>query len=80
MGIASGTDCERDFGSLCGTEPFSIMDDIWILFSTGSGGRGLKRFGTDTIFLLILGLILGLALGLAPCDWNTMTQITCVRV
>ena len=64
-GRASGTDCERD---LCppavGTDPFSIIASCTC---TGSGGRGLaKMFGTDTIFLLILGLILGL--DIAPCD------------
>ena len=50
------------------TDPFSKI----VSFIIGSGGRGLvaRRFGLDTILLLILGLILGLDLGLeiAPCD------------
>lgn len=68
-GRTSGTDCERILCSVAvETDPFS---KIVSSTCTGSGGRGLaKRFGTDTILLLILGLILGLDLGLdiAPCD------------
>lgn len=69
--MASGTDCERDLCSLIvGTDPFSKTLSSLLPTGSGGGGRGLaRRFGTDTIFLLILGLILGLDLGLAaPCD------------